>query len=292
MIKRSPRSLGTHDGSFHADEVSACALLIVFDQIDKEKIVRTRDPALLETCEYVCDVGGVYDPQKKRFDHHQNEYTGSLSSAGMVWLYLRSEKKVDPLLYEYLNKRVIIGVDAHDNGKELQEEGVCTFSHLISYYVPLKQAAGIPEIEKGFFAAIDFAIDVFTRLIKRFEYVQSCKAIVQKTMARREKVLVFEEAIPWQDSFFDLGGETHPALFLIMPAGSHWKLRAIPPNRHKLMEVRCPLPSKWAGLRDEELQQITGIPGAIFCHKGRFISIWETKEDARKAADLVLSIQS
>lgn len=292
MRKRSPRSLGTHDGSFHADEVSACALLIVFDQIDREKIVRTRDPALLETCEYVCDVGGVYDPQKKRFDHHQNEYTGSLSSAGMVWLYLRSEKKIDPLLYEYLNKRVIIGVDAHDNGKELQEEGVCTFSHLISYYVPLKQAAGIPEIEKGFFAALDFAIDVFTRLIKRFEYVQSCKAIVQKTMARGEKVLVFEEAIPWQDSFFDLGGETHPALFLIMPAGSHWKLRAIPPSRHKLMEVRCPLPSKWAGLRDEELQQITGIPGAIFCHKGRFISIWETKEDARKAADLVLSIPS
>lgn len=292
MRKRSPRSLGTHDGSFHADEVSACALLIVFDQIDKEKIVRTRDPALLETCEYVCDVGGVYDPQKKRFDHHQNEYTGSLSSAGMVWLYLRSEKKIDPLLYEYLNKRVIIGVDAHDNGKELQEEGVCTFSHLISYYVPLKQAAGIPEIEKGFFAALDFAIDVFTRLIKRFEYVQSCKAIVQKTMARGEKVLVFEEAIPWQDSFFDLGGETHPALFLIMPAGSHWKLRAIPPSRHKLMEVRCPLPSKWAGLRDEELQQITGIPGAIFCHKGRFISIWETKEDARKAADLVLTSQS
>nr|NGX27459.1 hypothetical protein [Chlamydiota bacterium] len=37
------RSLGTHDGSFHADEVSACALLLVFDLIDRDKIFRTRD---------------------------------------------------------------------------------------------------------------------------------------------------------------------------------------------------------------------------------------------------------
>ena len=30
-----PRSFGTHDGSFHADEVTACALLLLFDLIDR-----------------------------------------------------------------------------------------------------------------------------------------------------------------------------------------------------------------------------------------------------------------
>jgi uncharacterized UPF0160 family protein len=51
--------------------------------------------------------------------------------------------------------------------------------------------------------------------------------------------------------------------------------------------MRFPL-AEWAGLRDEELQRISGIPGAIFCHKGRFISIWKTKDAALKALDETL----
>ena len=81
---QTPRSFGTHDGSFHADEVTACSLLLAFGKIDREKIHRTRDSAVLASCEYVCDVGGIFDPALKRFDHHQAEYVGPLSSAGMV----------------------------------------------------------------------------------------------------------------------------------------------------------------------------------------------------------------
>ena len=89
------RSCGTHDGTFHADEVTACALLILCGLIDRDRIIRTREPALLNQCAYVCDVGGIYDASKKRFDHHQSEYDGELSSAGMVWQYLRDERLID-----------------------------------------------------------------------------------------------------------------------------------------------------------------------------------------------------
>jgi len=82
------KSVGIHDGSFHADEVTACALLLLFDLIHKDKIFRTREEDILAKCEYVCDVGGIYDPKKKRFDHHQSDYVGELSSAGMVLQYL------------------------------------------------------------------------------------------------------------------------------------------------------------------------------------------------------------
>lgn len=55
--------------------------------------MRTRDPAVLETCSIVVDVGGVYDEQKQRFDHHQRGFTEvfghgfetKLSSAGLVY---------------------------------------------------------------------------------------------------------------------------------------------------------------------------------------------------------------
>lgn len=84
FMRKIPRSVGVHDGTFHADEVSACALLILFNCVDKDKIVRTRAPKKLAECEYVCDVGGIYNPDKKLFDHHQQDYRGDLSSAGMI----------------------------------------------------------------------------------------------------------------------------------------------------------------------------------------------------------------
>jgi uncharacterized UPF0160 family protein len=283
-----PRSLGTHDGSFHADEVSACALLLAFDLVDRDKIVRTRDPEVLAECEYVCDVGGIYDPSKKRFDHHQLSYEGELSSAGMVLQYLRDAKVIDASLYDFLNHAVIIGVDAHDNGRVLQEDGVCTFSHVIAGYVPVEYDAVEEEQKKAFFVALDFALAFFQRLIKRYKYAESCGDLVARAMEPMQQVLLFDRAIPWQKKFFDLGGQNHPALFIIMPTGSHWKLRGIPPGPEDKMGVRMPLPEKWAGLRDEKLREVSGVPGAIFCHKGRFIAIFETKEDAEQALSLVL----
>ena len=86
------RSVGVHDGSFHADEVTACGLLIMYNLVDRDKIYRSRDPEVLASCEYVCDVGGEYNPEKKMFDHHQSSYVGNLSSAGMILSYLRDEQ--------------------------------------------------------------------------------------------------------------------------------------------------------------------------------------------------------
>ena len=70
-MEKQERSFGTHDGRFHADEVTACALLFFCNPIDRDKISRTRDPVVLNRCEYICDVGGLYDPNQKLFDHHQ-----------------------------------------------------------------------------------------------------------------------------------------------------------------------------------------------------------------------------
>ena len=283
-----PRSIGTHDGSFHADEVSACALLLVFDLIDQDKIFRTRDEALLQDCEYVCDVGGIYDPAIKRFDHHQNSYTGSLASAGMIWHYLLDQGVIDKYLYSYINNGIIIGVDAHDNGIVLQEEGVCTFSHVIAGFVPIGEQATPKEQNKAFFAALDFAYGHFKRAIDRYQYIAECKEKVAVAMEPKNPFLVFDEMMPWQENFFALDGENHPARFVVMPAQDHWKLRGRPPNPHEKMGVRQPLPEAWAGLRDKELEKVSGVQGAIFCHKGRFISVWETKEAALKALEKVL----
>lgn len=281
--KRIPRSFGTHDGSFHADETTACSLLLLFDLIDRDQIHRTRDPDVLERCDFVCDVGGIWDSSIKRFDHHQAEYKGPLSSAGMILLYLKEKGILDPHLYDHFNKTLIWGVDAHDNGVAKIEPGTSSFSQIISNFLPIAYDAPHDEMTKAFFAAVDFAVGHLDRLRKRHYYTIDCRSQVKKTMAGAGQALLFEESIPWMENFFDLGGEVHPAQFVIMPSGKHWKLRGIPPSLNERMKVRKPLPEAWAGLHEEDLKKISGIRGAIFCHKGRFISIWETKEDALAA---------
>lgn len=282
------RSFGTHDGSFHSDEVTACAILLLVGLIDRGKILRTREPKALEECEYVCDVGGIYDPKIKRFDHHQADYQGEMSSAGMIWLYLKDQKIIDEPTYHFFNRSLILGVDAHDNGRVIYEIGHCSFSQIVSNFVPVVYDAPADVQNEAFFQALDFVHGHLVRLRERFNYIRECRQKVADAMAGNQKFMVFEEPMPWIDNFFDLGGEQHPALFVVMPSGGHWKLRAIPPNNEDRMNMRMPLPERWAGLQDQELKKATKIPGAIFCHKGKFISVWETKEDALQALDYVL----
>ena len=281
------RTLGTHDGSFHADEVTAAALLLVFNRIDK--IVRSRDTNILNQCEYVCDVGNVYDPEKKRFDHHQVDYTGNLSSAGMVLRYLFDQGVIDEKKYELLDQAFIAGVDAHDTGRVVLEPGVCTFSQVIANFVPADYEAADDVLRRGFDAAVDFALGHIQRLLARYAYTQECRSVVVEAMSKKGPALVFDKAMPWMDVFFEMDGEKHPAQFIVMPSGQHWKLRGIPPTSRDKMKVRTPLPEKWAGLRDDELRKASSIRGAIFCHKGRFISIWETKDDALQALQEVVT---
>lgn len=285
------RSFGTHDGVFHADEVTACALLCLFDLIDKEKIFRSRDLAVLSACEYVCDVGGLYSPSHKRFDHHQLEYRGSLSSAGMVLDYLHAEKKLSGQEAEFLNYSLVRGVDAHDNGKDPQLPGYCLFSHVISNFAPLSHEASAAECHEAFLSAVDFTVGHVKRLLERLRYAQSCRDEVQKVMQTHQECLIFERSMPWMDAFFELGGAHHPAKFIIMPSGDHWKLRGIPPTGNNRMQVRIRLPAAWAGLMEDKLQSISKIEGALFCHKGRFISVWKTKQDALLALRYALHEQ-
>lgn len=282
------RSFGTHSGSFHADEVTACALLLLFDQVDFDKITRTRNLDELRNYDYVCDVGGMYEPTIRRFDHHQSDYLGSLSSAGMILKYLKDEKIIKPKLYQYLNRSLVMGVDAIDNGKTTTMIGHCSFSAVIANFVPIRHNVDDTIMDGAFFQALDFAYGHLKRLVDKFYYIQECREVIKEEMDKKQQVMMFQESMPWMESFFDLGGEKHPAIFLIMPTGGQWKLRGIPPSYEKRMQVRVPLPEKWAGLIDDDLKKVTEIPGAVFCHKGRFISIWETKEDALKALDHIL----
>nr|CRI42604.1 UPF0160 protein CPn_0489/CP_0265/CPj0489/CpB0509 [Chlamydia pneumoniae] len=281
-----PRSIGTHDGSFHADEVTACALLIIFDLVDENKIIRSRDPVVLSKCEYVCDVGGVYSIENKRFDHHQVSYDGSWSSAGMILHYLKEFGYMDCEEYHFLNNTLVHGVDEQDNGRFFSKEGFCSFSDIIKIYNPREEEE--TNSDADFSCALHFTIDFLCRLRKKFQYDRVCRGIVREAMETEDMCLYFDRPLAWQDNFFFLGGEKHPAAFVCFPSCDQWILRGIPPNLDRRMEVRVPFPENWAGLLGKELSKVSGIPGAVFCHKGLFLSVWTNRESCQRALRLTL----
>jgi len=48
------------------------------------------------------------------------------------------------------------------------------------------------------------------------------------------------------------------------------------------------LPSAWAGLRDAELQKVSGVEDAVFCHRALFTAVARSKEGAIKLAQIAL----
>mmetsp|Transcript_59511 Transcript_59511/g.159414 ORF Transcript_59511/g.159414 Transcript_59511/m.159414 type:complete len:356 (-) Transcript_59511:50-1117(-) len=147
----SGKTIGTHSGSFQCDEALGCWLLRQLPTYAGASIVRSRDSAQLAPCDIVIDVGGIYDPEKLRFDHHQRgffetadgrpgaatkpeEATGrwktKLSSAGLVYKHFGREiiaqlsdtdEKDTEALWAELYDRFLEGVDGIDNGVEVCE---------------------------------------------------------------------------------------------------------------------------------------------------------------------------
>ncbi|MDQ6977568.1 MAG: MYG1 family protein, partial [Ghiorsea sp.] len=85
----SNTTIVTHNGNFHADDVFSIA---VFKHIFPSfELIRTRDLTLIAKADIVVDVGGEYDPETGRFDHHQRGGAGEresgipYSSFGLIW---------------------------------------------------------------------------------------------------------------------------------------------------------------------------------------------------------------
>lgn len=92
-------TIGTHDGTFHCDEVLAISMLRLLPTYRDAVVVRTRDTEKLAKCDIVVDVGSEYDAARLRFDHHQRGfdqtlgegYKTKLSSAGLVYKHFGRE---------------------------------------------------------------------------------------------------------------------------------------------------------------------------------------------------------
>lgn len=277
--------VATHSGPFHCDDVFACALLRVF--VDPQlEVLRTRDLTRIAAADVAIDVGGEYDPARGRFDHHQREYVGPLSSAGMVLAWLSEEGKVSVSLGDKLRTQWVDYIDAVDNGACEPNEGVPCLPTVISALC--EQAESFAEFDVRYAEAVQFCVQVIEGLRRAEQKTEAARAAVVSAMAKAvadgTRILVFDRHYKWKRTYFEHGGADHPTDYALFPDGDSWRILAIPPE-HESFENKRSLPEAWAGLVDDALSEVIGVEGARFCHKNRFIAVFATRAAAEAAID-------
>lgn len=151
-IKQTMAKIGTHSGTFHADESLAVYMLRLLPQFKGAEVFRSRDYDLLEECDIIVDVTGKYDGVK-HFDHHQREfdqvfggeYQTKLSSAGLVYKHFGKEilasvleteptEEVVEELYTKIYEDFVEAIDANDNGISVYESSALKTAGLTPKY--------------------------------------------------------------------------------------------------------------------------------------------------------------
>jgi len=157
-------TIATHNGQFHADEVTAIALLKIFTEAEEVELFRTRDEDTINQCDVVVDVGGTYSPEHKRFDHHQfdrdNELYGK-SSAGLVWDYIRNT--VDLAIPYTAIDFLVKDVDDQDTGIKLQ--GHYHFCNIVGSFNTEEVYSEAQDL--AFVDAVKFVEDYLHRIMNK-----------------------------------------------------------------------------------------------------------------------------
>ena len=151
----------THDGIFHADEVFAVALISLLGDVD---VIRTRSKAELmlavaSPIVWVVDVGGVYDPDKLCFDHHQDITLAS--AAGLVWHHIKDiicpneeEQKILQTFFDGIDMVDTNRDGIHQTWGKTMPRGMRHTSQLISGF---NRGTKEAESDKAFAKAVKFA---------------------------------------------------------------------------------------------------------------------------------------
>ena len=286
------KTIATHNGNFHADDVfSVAAIKSLFPDFS---LIRTRDLELIGKADIVIDVGGEYDPDAGRFDHHQRGGAGErengipYSSFGLIWKKYGVEIcQGSQDVASSVDAGLVSTIDAIDCGHVKGVSTGISLSHTISMFNPTWQEDS--HFDSCFDEAVDFASRVLTRFIATANGGISAKSIVAKAIEDAEdpRVIVLEQYTPWKRTVHALSEE---ALYMVYPAQSGaWRIQTVPVEPGSF-EDRKSLPKPWAGLSDESLQEVTGIDDAMFCHNGLFIAGAKSFESIMKMAAMALLI--
>lgn len=293
-----PIRIITHNGTFHVDELLAIATLDLFLNGAPYEIIRTRDMEVIAAGDYVVDVGGIYDPEQNRFDHHQHSGAGSrengipYSAFGLVWKHYGERVAGSPEIARAIDEQIGHPVDMGDNGLDYyklmrQDTEPLLVQFMVAMFRPTwKEGATHDKCFHELFPII-------RRMLERAIHVERDRALGGKFVedayqhAEDKRLVVLDAPYSWSETL-----AAHPEpLYVVKPksASEFWEVECVRDNPNGFAN-RKDLPEAWAGIleADHKFPQVSGVPDAVFCHNRRYIAVARSKEGALKLAQLAL----
>lgn len=277
-----PVIIGTHNGKFHTDEVVAIALLLRVCEDMTVRVVRLnrKDQVGMDACNILVDTGRIYDPEQGRFDHHQTGGAGKwpdgtkLSSCGLVWREYHAHICPNPAVAAIVERTLIIPVDARDNGQqpERRPRDIPSLADFVDSLNSAWDETGHDE-DAAFMEAVAFAKRYVERIIIRAESQHHAAELVRAAIAksRSSRLIILEQGLPWHEVIINESPDTH---FVVLPGGKgEWLVQAVPVKLGTQQPLRKRLPIEWAGLKDQALTDVTGVPDAVFAHNEGHIAV-------------------
>ncbi|HEX8977008.1 MAG TPA: MYG1 family protein [Solirubrobacteraceae bacterium] len=290
--------IATHDGSFHADEVFAIAVLGLLGE--PIEVMRTRDPDAIARADMRVDVGFRDDPSSGDFDHHQRDFDRTrpngvrYASFGLVWREFGPRAcGGDAEVAETVEETLVQPVDANDTGQQVVQSLIdglrpMTVNAIIGGFNARWDETLTPDEEAGRFdAAVDLARDILAREIASAAAGRRAQRVVRAAIAAAPDARVVELPVnaPWKQV---LVPEAPDALFVIYPKRQGFGLEAVP-RALGSFENRLYLPEAWAGREGPDLIAVTGVADAMFCHARRFLAVARSRAGIERLAALALN---
>jgi len=207
------------------------------------EIIRTRDEQLLAECDIVIDVGGVYDHDERRYDHHQKSFnhsfstlvpnakwTTKLSSAGLVYVHYGyevinkiistdvPENKLNSI-YNKVYETFVQEIDAIDNGVPIcegkQMYSICTnlSNRVASFNKKWNHVGQFDEME-AFEQAMKLVGSEFTEtVLYAYQTWLPARSLIVEALEKRfithdsGRVLELSTPCPWKEHYFSLEEE-------------------------------------------------------------------------------------
>ncbi len=282
----------THNGSFHADDVFAVAIMRVM--FPDARIVRTRNEELIRKADFRVDVGFRNDPETNDFDHHQEEGAGKrdngvpYAACGLVWKHFGEKVCGSRSVADDVDARLIQPIDAIDSGVSFPPiEGTSIVPFTVSDVVELMNLTWLEKtsVDDRFLEAVDYASLILRREIAHAKAREESKKIVDKALADSTDSPVVElpHYCPWKHVLC-----ATDKLFVIFPTlGGLWTLYSIPKSEGSFENKRL-LPAAWAGKTNGNFEKASGVKDVVFCHKSLFIATAKTREAILKLVDIAL----
>lgn len=284
-IKQKNASAFTHSGKFHADDVFSAALLLYLNP----EITIARGNIVPENYE-----GLVFDIGRGQYDHHQKDSRirdngVPYAAFGLLWEKLGPEILGEELAQKF-DESFVQPLDINDNTGEKNE-----LATLIGNFNPGWDSKG--SNDEAFFQAVSVAGMILENKFERYLGNERADRRVEEVLAEHTEalasgetpaentnILVLPEFIPCQKRL----SETNIA-FVIFPS-NRGGYCIQPQKKEYSMNYKCSFPAEWLGLENEELEQVTGLQSAGFCHKGGFLMTVGMLEDAVKACRISMEL--